>query len=124
MVLNTPLSHKLNICHCIQMSIKIQVIIEEVGQRCSVVKVCLEISQSSQENTYARMSFIIKLQVLGLQLYLLWHRCFPGDFVKFLRTLYFTEHFWWLLLYLLLNGQHKWVTNLIFPLHWSRISPP
>ena len=29
----------------------------------------LEISQKSQENTCARISFLIKLQVLGLQLY-------------------------------------------------------
>ena len=29
----------------------------------------------------------------------LWHRCFPVNFVKFLRTLFLTEHLWWLLLY-------------------------
>ena len=29
-----------------------------------------------------------------------WHRCFPVNFVKFLRTYFFTEHVWWLLLYL------------------------
>ena len=28
----------------------------------------------------------------------LWHRCFPVNFVKFLRTPLFTEHLWWLLL--------------------------
>ena len=28
----------------------------------------------------------------------LWHRCFPVNFVKFLRTPYFTEHLRWLLL--------------------------
>ena len=27
----------------------------------------------------------------------LWHRCFPVNFAKFLRTPFFTEHFWWLL---------------------------
>ena len=27
----------------------------------------------------------------------LWHRCFPLNFVKFLRTSFFIEHFWWLL---------------------------
>ena len=32
-------------------------------------KVFLEISQNSQENTCARVSFLIKLQALGLQLY-------------------------------------------------------
>ena len=29
----------------------------------------------------------------------LWHRCFPVNFAKFLRTPFFTEHLWWLLLY-------------------------
>ena len=27
-----------------------------------------------------------------------WHRCFPANFVKFLRTPFFIEHLWWLLL--------------------------
>ena len=27
-----------------------------------------------------------------------WHRCFPVSFVKFLRTPFFIEHLWWLLL--------------------------
>ena len=38
-------------------------------QRCSVKKVFLEISQSSQENTCARVSFLVKWQAWGLQLY-------------------------------------------------------
>ena len=29
---------------------------------------------------------------------ILWHRCFPVNFVKFLRTIFFMEHLWWLLL--------------------------
>ena len=33
-----------------------------VAQRCSVKKVFLQISQNSQENTSARVSFLIKLQ--------------------------------------------------------------
>ena len=28
----------------------------------------------------------------------LWRRCFPVNFVKFLRTPFFIEHLWWLLL--------------------------
>ena len=43
--------------------------IEAVVWRCSVEKVFLEISQNSQENTCARVSFLIKLQASGLQLY-------------------------------------------------------
>ena len=27
-----------------------------------------------------------------------WHRCFSVNFVKFLRTPFYIEHFWWLLL--------------------------
>ena len=59
---------------------------EAVAQRCSVKKVFLEISQNSQENTCARISF--------------WHRCFPVNFVRFLRTRISIKHLW-LLLYLL-----------------------
>ena len=28
----------------------------------------------------------------------LWYRCFPVNFVKFLRTTFYIEHLWWLLL--------------------------
>ena len=31
----------------------------------------------------------------------LWHRCFPVNFVKFVRTPFYIEHLWWLFLYLL-----------------------
>ena len=37
----------------------ISVLLEAVAQRCSVKKVFLEISQNSQENTCARVSFLI-----------------------------------------------------------------
>ena len=43
---------------------------EAAAQRCFVKKMFLEISQSSQEKTYARISFLIKLEGLGLQLFL------------------------------------------------------
>ena len=42
---------------------------EAVVHRCSVKKVFLEISQNPQENTCARVSFLIKLQAQDLQLY-------------------------------------------------------
>ena len=38
---------------------------EAVVQRCSVVKIFLEISQNSLENTCARVSLLRKLQALG-----------------------------------------------------------
>ena len=49
-----------------------------VIQRCSVKKVILKHSQNSQENTLASISLLIKKR--------LWHRCFPVNFVKFLRV--------------------------------------
>ena len=67
---------------------------EAVVQRCSVKKVFLKNSQNSQENTCARVSFLIKFQAERL-----WHRCFPVNFVEFLKTPVFIEHFWWLLLF-------------------------
>ena len=75
---------------------------EAVVPRCSVKKVFLEISQNSQEKTCTRVSFLIKLQASGLRPATLlkkrlWHRCFPMNFVKFLRTAFFIEHLWWLL---------------------------
>ena len=37
----------------------------------------------------------------------LWHRCFPVNFVNFLRTPFYIEHLWWLLLALPLNSLSK-----------------
>ena len=77
---------------------------EAVVQMCSVKKVLLEISQNSQENTRGIVSFLLKLQALGLRPATLLKRetlaqVFPVNFAKFLRTPFFTEHLWWLLLY-------------------------
>ena len=49
-----------------------------VAQRCCVKKVFLEISQNSQKNTCATVSILLKKRLC--------HRCFPVNFVKFLRT--------------------------------------
>ena len=99
---------------------------ETVVRRCSVEKVFLEISQNSQENTCARISFLIKLQKR------LWHRYFPVYFAKFLRPPLFTEHLWWLLLYLpnksiLWDIQHQnkcpWEPGIDYPcifIPWSK----
>ena len=74
---------------------------------CSVRKVLLESPQSSQKNTCARVSFLIKLQVSGQSLFFnkvaglrpvtllkkrLWHRCFIVNFAEFIRTPFLTEH--------------------------------
>ena len=60
---------------------------EAVVQRCSVKKVLSKISQNSQENTCARVSFLIKLQPMPTTLLKkrLLYKCFPANFVKFLR---------------------------------------
>ena len=57
-------------------------------------KVFLEISQNSQENACARVSFLIKLQVWVCNFIKkrFWYRCFPVNFAKFLRTPILTEH--------------------------------
>ena len=75
---------------------------EAVFRRCSVKKLFLEILQNSQEKTCARDPFLIKLQASTLLEKSLWHRCFPVNFAKFLRTPSFTEHLRWLLLYFFL----------------------
>ena len=63
--------------------------------KCSVKMVFFELLQNSQENSCARMSFLIKLQALVKKRF--WHRCFPANFAKFLRTAFLTEHLQWLL---------------------------
>ena len=70
-------------------------------------KVFLEVSQNSQKNACARVSFLIKLQVSRIwteygeaecgRLYQKrdpGNRCFPVNFMKVLRTPFFTEHLW------------------------------
>ena len=74
--------------------------IEAVIQRCSVEKVFLEIWQNSKENTCVRVSFLISCRRPATWLKKrLWHRCFPVNFAKFLRTPFLIEHLRWLLLY-------------------------
>ena len=61
------------------------------------------------DNACARVSFLIKLQALSLQLVKLeTHRCFPVNFAKFLRTPFLTEYLRWLLLAILLNHVFSW----------------
>ena len=64
---------------------------DAVAQRCYIKKVFLKIPQNSLEKTCVRVSFVIKLQASGLRPVTLlkkvpWHRCFPVNFAKFLRT--------------------------------------
>ena len=61
---------------------------EAVVQSCYIKQVFLKISQNSQENICARALFLIKLQatLASLLKKRLWHKCFPVNFAKFLRT--------------------------------------
>ena len=86
---------------------------EAVSWVCSIKKVFLEISQNSQENICARVSFLRKFLIKKA-----WHRCFPANFAKFLRTTFSTEH----LLRLLLSGQST--TKCTFACHKSYRSYP
>ena len=75
---------------------------EAVTRRCSIKKGFLEISQNSQGSICTRVSFLIKFQAstwpANLLKMRLWHRCFPVNFAKFLRTSFLTERLRWLLL--------------------------
>ena len=62
---------------------------ETFVRRCSVKKVFLEILQNLQENNCARDSFLKNI---------LWYRCFPVNFAKYLRTPFWQNISGWLLL--------------------------
>ena len=65
-----------------------------------------------------------KVQALGLQLYRkkrLWHKCFPVNFVKFLRTPSSIEHLWWLFLYLIPSFAPNRETSELQPLLLSEV---
>ena len=80
-------THPKNMCDIIFENIEV------VVQRCSVMKVFLEISQNSQENACARISYF-EIKIPSTQK----HMRFPTNFVKFLRTPFYIAHLWWLLL--------------------------
>ena len=57
-------------------------------QRCSIGKGVLKISKNSQENICASLFFnkVAGLMSATILKKRLWHRCFPVNFAKFLRT--------------------------------------
>ena len=86
-------------------SIRILCKSEAVVRRCSLEKMLLEISQNVQENTSDTVSFLIKFFSLKKRF---WHKCFPMNFEKFLKTpFFFTEHPLWLALRILLEVFYK-----------------
>ena len=64
-------------------------------------KLLLNILENSQENTCARVSFLIKLQALAWNLIKkeTLAQGFPKNFAKFVRTPSFVEQLRWLFLY-------------------------
>ena len=62
------------------------------------------VSRSSHpEVSCASVSFFDKVAAIRPAILLkrrLWHRCFPVNFARFVRTPFFREQFWWLLLYI------------------------
>ena len=61
-------------------------------------KVRPEVSYKTDVRKHFRSSRPVRLRPATLLKMRLWHRCFPVNFVKFLRIPYFTEHPRWLLL--------------------------
>ena len=74
---------------------------EGVTQRCSVKKVFLEISQNSQENTCARVSFLMKLQVEACNFIKneTLAQVFSCELCEISKNNFLIEHLRWLLLY-------------------------
>ena len=88
---------------------------EAVAQRSSAKKVLLEISQNSWENTCARVSFLINLQVWWLLLVAAGCWCFWGPASGgLLLVAFFTHlaHLWWLLL--CITSKHSPITHQVF----------
>ena len=70
--------------------------------RCSVTKGIFRNFAKFTENHQSQGSFFIKVAGLRSTTLLkkrLWHRCFPVNCAKFLKTPFLTEHLRWLLLY-------------------------
>ena len=94
-----------------------QYVSEIVTQRCSVIKMFLKILQTAR-HLYRSLFFnkVIGLRPVTLSKMILRYRCFPMNYVKFLRTTFFIEHLRWLLLRVSQIGwtaQHKGVGNLL-----------
>ena len=75
---------------------------EAVGRRCSVKKVFLKLSQNSQNNTCARIPFLMKLQADEACSYIKKEplaQVFSCEICEFFKKTVFTEHFRWLFLH-------------------------
>ena len=87
--------------HFVSISTKFVKLTEAVVWKCSVKIGVLRNFENLQENTCVRVSFFNKvagLRPATLWKKKLWHRCFPVNYVRFLRTPFLTEYLRWLLL--------------------------
>ena len=88
-----------------------------VAQRCSVIKMFIEISQKFTRKHLCQGLFFNKVSGLGSATLLkkrLWHWWTPVNFAKFLRTLFLKEFLRWLLLIFTLIDQR--VLSRVFAL--------
>ena len=92
-------------------------------QRCSVKKGVLRNFEKFTGKHLCQRLFLMKLQALCLRPATLlknrpWHWCFPVNFTKFLRTLFYIEHLCWLLLHILclhfLRINHNYFFQRVF----------
>ena len=74
-------------------------------QRCSIkIFVLKNFAKFTGKHLCQCLSFkVAGLMPANLLKKRLWHRCFPVNFVKFLRKPFSTDHLWWLLLNLTLT---------------------
>ena len=87
---------------------------EAVAQMCSVKKRVLRNFAKFTGKHLCQSLFFSRVAGLRPVISLkkrLWHRCFPVNIAKFIRTPFLKEHLWWLLLLLLVLvriGLHLW----------------
>ena len=68
--------------------------------------VFLKISQNSHEKTYARVSFLIKLQACNFIKKETLAQMFSCEFCEIVKNTFFIEHLWWL--FLQLSSEKVW----------------
>ena len=100
---------------------------EAVVWRCSVKNVFWKFREIHTRKHLCQSLFFNKvagLRSATLFKKRLWHKCFPVNFAKFLRTFFFTEHLRSLLLHIGLFSCFTFqkIHNSIFVLHWKKLN--
>ena len=81
-------------CTEIKLVVKICTYVKKKNYFAFIQKVRPEVFCIKHVRKHFRGSRPVCLRPATLLKMRLWHRCFPVNFVKFLRTPYFTEHAW------------------------------